>query len=135
VVECFGEIGPVERELVVFVRKTAPKNQHLPDKNSKTTATPPTTTTQVLFVEELDEDPVKTLEDVFEFMGLDLLDEEGKKVLLLVFVRGPSPPALNHPDCITPTRAIKSRPHRPNLARVLLPGRSGNGSSKPTATG
>eukprot|EP00752_Nemacystus_decipiens_P004361 g3985.t1 len=35
---------------------------------------------KVLFLEELDDDPVKTLEDLFEFIGLGLIDRSGRKV-------------------------------------------------------
>lgn len=38
---------------------------------------------QVLFLEELAEDPVQTLEEVFDFVGLDLLDEGGRKVAFI----------------------------------------------------
>jgi len=36
--------------------------------------------TQVLFLEETAQDPVQILEEVFDFIGLDLQDEDGEKV-------------------------------------------------------
>ena len=36
---------------------------------------------QVIFLEELQQDPLKTLEDIFDFIGLDFLNKgEGAKV-------------------------------------------------------
>lgn len=35
----------------------------------------------MLFLDELAEDPIGTLEDVFSFLGMDLLDEKGEKVI------------------------------------------------------
>ncbi len=69
---------------------TTNDNHNNSNNISKTTTT---TAMQVLFLEELAEEPVQTLEDIFEFIGLDLLDEEGKKVSVNTtkFFRSPFP--------------------------------------------
>lgn len=36
---------------------------------------------KVVFLDELAEDPIGTLERVFSFLGMDLLDEKGEQVL------------------------------------------------------
>lgn len=35
---------------------------------------------QVVFTEEMEEDPLKTLGEVLSFLGLDMVDPEGKEV-------------------------------------------------------